>query len=113
MEQIRGDFADGSKNLRHYWRYGRRRLETARTLGKDGWTLALVARNAQKGERIATELRAECGNEDITFKQADLSLQKDVRRVAHDLADSYPRIDVLHEQRWRHILEAEANGRRV
>ena len=51
-------------------------LETARTLGKDGWTLALVARNAQKGERIATELRAECGNEDITFKQADLSLAK-------------------------------------
>ena len=70
-------------------------LETARTLGKDGWTLALVARNAQKGERIATELRAECGNEDITFKQADLSLQKDVRRVAGELADSYPRIDVL------------------
>ena len=31
-------------------------LETARTLGKDGWTLVLVARNAQKGERIATEL---------------------------------------------------------
>ncbi len=70
-------------------------LETARTLGKDGWTLALVARNAQKGERIAAELRAECANEDITFKQADLSLQKDVRRVARDLADSYPRIDVL------------------
>ena len=70
-------------------------LETARTLGKDGWTLVLVARNAQKGERIATELRAECGNKDITFKQADLSLQKDIRRVAHDLADSYPRIDVL------------------
>jgi len=70
-------------------------LETARTLGKDGWTLALVARNAQKGERIATELRAECGNEDITFKQADLSLQKDVRRVAGELADFYPRIDVL------------------
>ena len=70
-------------------------LETARTLGKDGWTLALVARNAQKGERIAAELRPECANEDITFKQADLSLQKDVRRVARDLADSYPRIDVL------------------
>jgi retinol dehydrogenase 12 len=70
-------------------------LETARTLGKDGWTLALVARNAQKGERIAAALRAECGNEDITFKQADLSLQKDVRRVASALAEDFPRIDVL------------------
>ena len=70
-------------------------LETARTLGKDGWTLVLVARNAQKGESIAAELRAECANENITFKQANLSLQKDVRRVARDLANSYPRIDVL------------------
>lgn len=70
-------------------------LETARTLGKDGWTLALVARNAQKGERIARELRAECRNEEIFFKQADLSLQQDVRRVARDLAETYPRIDVL------------------
>ena len=70
-------------------------LETARTLGKDGWTLVLVARNAQKGERITTELRAECRNQNIIFKPTDLSLQKDVRRVARDLSDSYPRIDVL------------------
>lgn len=70
-------------------------LETARTLGKDGWTLALVARNAQKGERIASELRAECGNDEIFFKQGDLSVQQDVRRVARDLAETFPRIDVL------------------
>jgi NAD(P)-dependent dehydrogenase (short-subunit alcohol dehydrogenase family) len=70
-------------------------LETARTLGRDGWALALVARNAQKGERIAAELRAECQNEQISFMQADLSLQRDVRRVASELAEAYPRIDVL------------------
>ncbi len=67
----------------------------ARELGKQGWTLALVARNAQKGERVARELRQECGNEEIYFKQADLSLQRDVRRVARDIAETYPRLDVL------------------
>lgn len=70
-------------------------LETARDLGKRGWVLALVARNAQKGERVARELRQECGNEEIFFKQADLSLQRDVRRVARDVAEAYDRIDVL------------------
>lgn len=67
----------------------------ARELGKEGWTLALVARNAQKGERVARELRQECGNEEIYFKQADLSLQRDVRRVARDVAETFPRLDVL------------------
>lgn len=67
----------------------------ARELGKLGWTLALVSRNAQKGERVVRELRAECGNEEIYFKQADLSLQRDVRRVARDVAETYERLDVL------------------
>ena len=67
----------------------------AQELGKRGWTLALVARNAQKGERVARELRQECRNEEIYFKQADLSLQRDVRRVARDVAETYPRLDVL------------------
>lgn len=67
----------------------------ARELGKQGWVLALVSRNAQKGERVARELRQECGNEEIFFKQADLSLQRDVRRVARDVAETYERIDVL------------------
>jgi NAD(P)-dependent dehydrogenase (short-subunit alcohol dehydrogenase family) len=68
---------------------------TARELGKLGWTLILVSRNAQKGEQVARDLRAECGNEDIVFKQADLSLQQDVRRVAQDVAETYDRLDVL------------------
>lgn len=67
----------------------------ARELGKQGWVLALVSRNAQKGERVARELRQECRNEEIFFKQADLSLQRDVRRVARDVAETYERIDVL------------------
>lgn len=67
----------------------------ARELGKLGWTLALVSRNAQKGERVARELRQECRNEEIFFKQADLSLQRDVRRVARDVAETYEQLDVL------------------
>jgi len=68
---------------------------TARELGKLGWTLVLVSRNAQKGERVARELRSECRNEEIFFKQADLSLQQDVRRVAREFAEAYDRLDVL------------------
>ncbi len=68
---------------------------TALELGKLGWTLILVARNAQKGERVARELRAACRNEEIFFKQADLALQRDVRRVARDVAEVWPRLDVL------------------
>lgn len=70
-------------------------LETARTLGGEGWTLILVARNAQKGERVVQALRAECGNEAIVFKQADLSLLAEVRRIAKVIADDYALIDVL------------------
>lgn len=70
-------------------------LVTARELGKQGWMLSLVSRNAQKGERVARELRHECRNEEIYFKQADLSLQRDVRRVARDVAEAYEHIDVL------------------
>jgi retinol dehydrogenase-12 len=70
-------------------------LVTAQELGKLGWTLALVSRNAQKGERIARELRHVCRNEEIYFKQADLSLQRDVRRVARDIAETYESLDVL------------------
>ena len=68
-------------------------LITARELGKLGWTLALVSRNAQKGERVARELRQQCRNEEIYFKQADLSLQRDVRRVARDIAETYESLD--------------------
>ena len=68
---------------------------TARELAKRGWTLALVSRNAQKGERVVRELRAETGNQELYFKQADLSLQRDVRRVARDVAETYERLDVL------------------
>ena len=70
-------------------------LITARELGKLGWTLALVSRNAQKGERVARELRQQCRNEEIYFKQADLSLQRDVRRVARDVAETYESLDIL------------------
>jgi retinol dehydrogenase-13 len=87
-------------------------LITARELGKLGWTLALVSRNAQKGERVARELRQQCQNEEIYFKQADLSLQRDVRRVARDVAETYESLDILINNAGAIFWKEQKNRRR-
>jgi NAD(P)-dependent dehydrogenase (short-subunit alcohol dehydrogenase family) len=69
--------------------------ETVRALARMGAQVALVCRNRAKGEEALESLRKETGNEGLRLFVADLSSQADIRRVAGELREAYPRIDVL------------------
>lgn len=60
-----------------------------------GARLALICRDRQRGEETVAEIAARTGNRDVEVRVADLSLQRDVRRVAAELLARHPRIDVL------------------
>jgi NAD(P)-dependent dehydrogenase (short-subunit alcohol dehydrogenase family) len=68
---------------------------TALALAGLGATVVLVCRNESKGRETARELRAATGNETIDVKVADLSLQRQIRRLAADFNRKYERLDVL------------------
>lgn len=65
---------------------------TALALAERGARVGLVARNAGKLEALAEEIRTRTGAEAIPFV-ADLSVQKDVRRVGAEILE---RLDALH-----------------
>lgn len=69
--------------------------ETAVALAALGARLALICRDRQRGEETVAEIAARTGNRDVEVRVADLSLQRDVRRVAAELLARHPRIDVL------------------
>jgi NAD(P)-dependent dehydrogenase (short-subunit alcohol dehydrogenase family) len=69
--------------------------ETAVALAALDARLVLVCRDAGRGEETIDEIAARTGRRDVALHLADLSVQRDVRRVAAELLDGYPRIDVL------------------
>ena len=60
----------------------------ARTLSKQGERVVVVGRSAEKTERVAKEIGAD-------FFVSDFAELDQVRRLAAQLKDKYPRIDVL------------------
>jgi NAD(P)-dependent dehydrogenase (short-subunit alcohol dehydrogenase family) len=69
--------------------------ETVRALARMGASVGLVCRNRAKGEEALAAIRAETGSEALRLFVADLSSQAEVRRVAAELREAYPRLDVL------------------
>jgi NAD(P)-dependent dehydrogenase (short-subunit alcohol dehydrogenase family) len=49
-----------------------------------GASVVLVCRDRDRGERSVAEIRATTGNTDITLLLADLSSQRDIRRLANE-----------------------------
>ena len=68
---------------------------TALALAGLGATVVLVCRNESKGRETARELCAATGNETIDVQVADLSLQRQIRRLAADFNQKHERLDVL------------------
>ncbi|MGI4835290.1 MAG: SDR family NAD(P)-dependent oxidoreductase [Janthinobacterium lividum] len=68
---------------------------TARELARQGAHVILLARNADKAEQTRQQLIAETGNQQIDTVLADLSALQQVRDVATQLHEKYPRLDVL------------------
>jgi NAD(P)-dependent dehydrogenase (short-subunit alcohol dehydrogenase family) len=68
---------------------------TAIQLAKMGARLLLVSRNREKGEAAVSEIKQSSGNEAITFLAADLSLVREMRRIAEHTRQTFDRLDVL------------------
>lgn len=64
-------------------------------LGARGATLALVARDRERGEAALAAARAAGGGRGSTLHLADLSAQRDVRRLADELLAAHASIHVL------------------
>src|SRR6202158_1523210 len=68
---------------------------TALALASLGATVVLVCRDESKGREVTRQLRAATGNETTTVLVSDLSLQRQIRRLAADFSRRHERLDVL------------------
>lgn len=69
--------------------------ETAVELAKKGATVVAICRNPEKTVPALEEIKTRSGSSDVHVLYADLSSQKQVRRVAEEFKAKYPRLDVL------------------
>jgi NAD(P)-dependent dehydrogenase (short-subunit alcohol dehydrogenase family) len=68
---------------------------TAIGLAELGALVAITGRDLGRVEAAAAEIRLATGNQAIQAFAADLSSQAEVRRLAAQVLDAYPRLDVL------------------
>jgi retinol dehydrogenase-14 len=55
----------------------------------------MVGRDRGRGEAVMDEIKAKSGNNSVALMLADLSSQEEIRRLAHEFEEAYPRLDVL------------------
>lgn len=79
----------------------------AMELAKQGYTLALVGRNSEKGQRVLSEISQDSGNENIRFHRCDLSSMADVRKLAEEIKTEYDQLDVLLNNAGAYFSEFE------
>ena len=68
---------------------------TALEIAKLGAKVVLVCRNKAKGEQAQQQIKEKANNQSVFLKIADLSSLKEIRRVAEEIKQEYPVIDVL------------------
>lgn len=68
---------------------------TARVLAEKGASVVVVSRKREKCERVRDEIRQKSGNPQVDYLVADLSSQAEIRKLAEDFNNRYPRLDVL------------------
>jgi NAD(P)-dependent dehydrogenase (short-subunit alcohol dehydrogenase family) len=68
---------------------------TARELSSLGANVVIVGRSPQRCKATVEAIRQQTNNAAADFLVADLSSQKEVRRVAQEVLDRCPRLDVL------------------
>jgi NAD(P)-dependent dehydrogenase (short-subunit alcohol dehydrogenase family) len=71
-------------------------LVSARALAARGAHVALVGRDRIRTQSIADEIRSGSGGAQVDTLLADLSAMAEVRRLATEVLERYPRIDVLY-----------------
>lgn len=68
---------------------------TAEALARQGMTVVLVARDAEKGRAVLEEIRSKSGNPNLDVLLADLSSQAAIRRLAEEFQRKYSKLHVL------------------
>lgn len=69
--------------------------ETALGLAERGARVVALCRDRARADDLLREIRERTGRSDATVALADLSRQSEIRRVAQEILDACPRIDVL------------------
>ena len=70
-------------------------LVTAQALARQGATLIVIARNAERGAATVSRIQQETGNSAVELMVADLSAQAQVRQLAREIQHRFARLDVL------------------
>ena len=71
-------------------------LQTAKVLAQMGHSVLIHGRNARKGEAALRAVRAAAPElSDVRFLRADFASLQEVRRLAHEVVASVPRLDLL------------------
>src|SRR5437588_2212276 len=68
---------------------------TARELANRGATVVLVSRSRAKGEATQADIKQATGNPHVELLVADLSLLKDVRRLAAEFQHTHDHLHLL------------------
>jgi retinol dehydrogenase-14 len=68
---------------------------TAMGLANMGAGVVMVGRDRGRGEAALADIREKSANASVDLMLADLSSQEEIRRLADDFKEAYPRLDVL------------------
>ena len=69
---------------------------TARTLAQMGATVVVVGRSSEKSVATVEHIKQQTGNPTVEFMLADLSSQKEIRRLARRLEGTGGAVNALH-----------------
>jgi NAD(P)-dependent dehydrogenase (short-subunit alcohol dehydrogenase family) len=79
--------------------------ETAKALASMGAEVVMVCRNAERGMEAKEEIFKCSSSGKVSLHLADLSILSEVKRVAEEIHQSYPRVDVLINNAGGFFLE--------
>lgn len=68
---------------------------TAKGLARLQATTIIIGRSRQKCDRIVNEIKKDTGNPFVRYYLADLSSKNEISKVADQLKEDYPNVDVL------------------
>ena len=68
---------------------------TAMGLANMGASVVMVGRDRGRGEDALAEIKEKSGNASVDLMLADLSSQEEIRRLADEFKEAYPRLNVL------------------
>jgi NAD(P)-dependent dehydrogenase (short-subunit alcohol dehydrogenase family) len=70
-------------------------LETALGVARHGLTVVMVGRSLERSRAAVERIKEQTGNTHVDFLLADLSVQKDIRRLVEAFGERYSRLQVL------------------